>query len=176
MKIFSFLELLVLRWKSSNIAPFMEHPVYIFFNVENVFNLACWFSFYTSCPSFMFKTYLFLNFVCSTKEASIFFFLWSTIYLVFSMCKASWFLTAGFTLSLVTQNPFVKRLYSQSSTCSAKKATMLIWHPEKWSESLLIMICHCLQGFLARNILIVKTLGVPPRKHQYCFVFETTCP
>ena len=121
MKIFSFLELLVLRWKSSNIAPFMEHPVYIFFNVENVFNLACWFSFYTSCPSFMFKTYLFLNFVCSTKEASIFFFLWSTIYLVFSMCKASWFLTAGFTLSLVTQNPFVKRLYSQSSTCSAKK-------------------------------------------------------
>ena len=26
------------------------------------------------------------------------------------------------------------------------------------------------------NILIVKILGVPPRKHQYYSVFETICP
>ena len=145
---FSFWKLLVLHWKSSNIAPFMEHLVYIIYNVENVLNLACWFSFGTSCPNSVFKTFLFLNFVCSLTEASIFFFLWSTLYLVLSMWKVSWFLIVDFTLSLVTQIPRVKRLSSQSSRFPAKKATTLIWHPEKWPESWLILICHCLQGFL----------------------------
>ena len=63
----------------------MEYPVYIIFNVENVLDLACWFSFDTSCPNSMFKTYLFLNFVCSAKEASIFFFLWSSVYILFNV-------------------------------------------------------------------------------------------
>ena len=40
---------------------------------------------------FKFHAYLFLNFVRSAKEASIFFFLRNTLYLVFSMCKVSWF-------------------------------------------------------------------------------------
>ena len=144
---FSFWKRLVLHWKSSNIALFMEHPVYIIFNVENVLNLACWFSFDTSCPNSMFKTYLLLNFVCSAKEASIFFFLWITLYLVFSMCKVSWFLIVDFTLSRITQTR-VKRLYFQCYRCSAKEATILIWPLEKWLESLLILICHRLQGFL----------------------------
>ena len=47
------------------------------------------------------------------------------IYLVFSMCKVSWFLIVDFTLPLVTQTPPAKRLYSQSSRCSAKKAAIL---------------------------------------------------
>ena len=149
-KLFYFWKLLALEWKSSNIAPLREHPVYIIFNLCFSFsmNLACWFSFDSSCLNSMFKTYLFLNFMCSAKEASIFFFLWSTLYLLFSMCKVSWFLIVDFTLSLVTQTPRVKRLYSQSSRCSAKKATILIWHPEKWPESWLILIYHWLQGFL----------------------------
>ena len=67
-KIFSFRKLLVLHWKSSNIALFMKHPVYIIFNVENLLNLACWFSFDTSYPNSMFKTYLLLNFACSAKR------------------------------------------------------------------------------------------------------------
>ena len=58
--------------------------------------------------------YLFLNFGCSVKVASIFFFLWSTLYIVFSMCKVSWFLIVDFTLSLVTQTLRVKRFYSES--------------------------------------------------------------
>ena len=69
------------------------------------------------------------------------------IYLVFSMWKLSWFLIVDFTLSQITQIPPAKRLYSQSSRCSAKKAVILIWHPEKWPESWLIFICHGLQGF-----------------------------
>ena len=110
-KLFYFWKLLVLEWKSSNIAPLREHPVYIIFNLCFSFsmNLACWFSFDSSCLNSMFKTYLFLNFMCSAKEASIFFFLWSTLYLLFSMCNVSWFLIVDFTLSLVTQTPGVKR-------------------------------------------------------------------
>ena len=77
-----FWELLVHHWKSSNI---VKHPLYISFKVENVLNLACWFSFDTSCPNSMYKTYLFLNFGCSAKVASIFFFLWSTLYMVRSV-------------------------------------------------------------------------------------------
>ena len=146
--VFFFSKLLVLHWKSSNIAPFMEHPVYIIFKVENALNLACWFSYDTSYPNSMFKTCLFLNFACSLKEASIFFLLWSTLYKVFSMYKVAWFLIIDFTLSLVTQTPCVKRFYSQSSRCSAKETTILTGHPEKWPESWLILICHCLQGFL----------------------------
>ena len=110
MSFFSLWKLLVLHWKSSIIAPFMEHPVYIICNVENALNFACWFSFDTSCPNSMFKTYFFSKFVCCAKEASIFFFLWSTLYFAFSMCKVSWFLIVDFTLSLVTQTPRVKRL------------------------------------------------------------------
>ena len=74
-KTFSSWKLLVLHWKSSNIVSFTEQPVYIVFNVEIVLSLSCWFWFDTSCLNSMFKTYLFLNFICSTKEASIFFFL-----------------------------------------------------------------------------------------------------
>ena len=48
------------------------------------------------------------------------------------MYKVSRFLIVDFTLSLVTQTPRVKRFYSQSF---AKEATILIGHPEKWSES-----------------------------------------
>ena len=72
---FSSWKLLVLHSKSSNIASFTKQPIYIIFNAENVLSLACWFWFDTSCPNSMFKTYLFLNFMRSTKEASIFFFL-----------------------------------------------------------------------------------------------------
>ena len=121
----------------------------VIFNVWNALNLACWFSFDTSCPNSMFKTYLFLNFVYSAKMASIFFFSWSTLHLVFSTCKVSSFLIPDFTLSLVTQTLHAKRLYSQSSRCSAKEATILISHPNKWPKSWLILICHCLQRFLA---------------------------
>ena len=92
MKSFSFWKLLVLQWKSSNVAPFMEHPWNIIFSVEKVLNLACWFSFDTSCLNFMFKTYLFLNFACSAKKASIFFFLWNTLYSQFAKCLDSWLL------------------------------------------------------------------------------------
>ena len=66
-KIFSSWKLLVLHWKSSNIVSFTEQPVYIIFNVENVLSLSCWFWFDTSRLNSMFKTYLFLNFICSTK-------------------------------------------------------------------------------------------------------------
>ena len=124
----------------------------------------------------MFKTYFFLNFGSSAKETSIFFFLWSTLYRVLSMCKVSWFLIVNFTLSVVIQTLRVKRFYSQSRTCSAKEATILIGRPEKYPECWLIFICNCLQGFLMQNILIVKILGVLPRKHQYSSVLETTCP
>ena len=79
VKNFSFWKLLVLHWKRSIIAPFIEHTVCIIFKVENVLNLAFWFSFDTSCTSSMFKTFLFLHFVCPVKEASIFFFLWSRV-------------------------------------------------------------------------------------------------
>ena len=162
----------MLRWESSNIVPFMEHPVYIIFNVENVFNLPCWFSFDTSCPNSTFKTYLFLNFACSAKEASIFFFLRSTLYLVFSICKVSWFLIVDFILSLVIQTPGVKCLDSQSSRCSAKK--------QRYSYGTLK------NGLNLGWFCFVTAYEVPyvkytncensrPRKHQYCFVLETTC-
>ena len=41
---------------------------------------------------------------------------------------------------------------------------------------LLILICHCLKGFLTQNILVMEILGVTPRKHQYYFFLKTTCP
>ena len=61
--------MLALHWKISNIAPFIDHSVYIIFKVENVLNLACSFLFDTSCPNSMIKTYLSLNFGYSAREA-----------------------------------------------------------------------------------------------------------
>ena len=61
----------------------MEYHVYIIFKVENVLNLACWFSYDTSCPNSMFKIYFFFNCGCTAKEALLFFFLWSTLYKLF---------------------------------------------------------------------------------------------
>ena len=82
-------KLLVHHWKSSKIATFMEHPVYIIFKEENVLNLAFWFSFDTSCPNSKYKIYLFLNFGCSAKVASIFLFLWNNLYSIFNV-QNSW--------------------------------------------------------------------------------------
>ena len=94
----NFWKLLVHHWKSSNNAAFMEQPASIIFKVEDVLNLACWFSFDIICPNSMCKTYLFFNLGCSAKVASIFFFLWSTTYKVFSMWKVSWLLIVDFAL------------------------------------------------------------------------------
>ena len=127
----------------------------VIFNVWNALNLACWFSFDTNCPNSMFKTYLFLNFVCSAKKASIFFFLWSTLHLVFSMCKVSSFLIPDFTLSLVTQTLHAKRLYSQSSRCSAKEATILISHPNKWPKSWLIWFVTAYKDSLRKKTYLL---------------------
>ena len=96
----------MLQRKTSNIAPFVEHPVYSIFKVENILNLVSWFSFNTSC-----KTYLFL---CFTKEALILSFLWKTLYIALPICTVSWFLTVGFTLSLVAEILCVKRFYCES--------------------------------------------------------------
>ena len=140
--------------------------------------LLVWFSFDTSCPNSMFKTYLFLNFVCSAKEASIFFLLWSTLYLAFSMCKVSWFLIPNFTFSLVLlyhQTPLIKRLHYQSFRCSAKETTILTWHPEKWLNLGWFWFVTAYKDSLGKK-LIVKILGVPPRKYQYCFVLAATGP
>ena len=102
IKSFSFLETFGAPLeKSSNIAPFIEHTVYITFKVENALNLTCWFSYNTSSPNSTFKTYLFLNFGCSANKVPIFFFLWSTLNKVFSRCKVSWFLIVDLTLLLV---------------------------------------------------------------------------
>ena len=60
-------------------------PCIYHFRCRKCLDLGCWFSFDTSCPNSMFKTYLFLNFVCSAKEASIFFFLWSSVYILFNV-------------------------------------------------------------------------------------------
>ena len=106
VEIFFLWKLLVLHWKNSNAVPLMGHTVDSIFKLKNVLNLTCWFSFETSCPSSMFKNYLFLNFGCSVREAS--FFLWSALYTVFSTCKVFWYLTVDFTLSVVTQIPLVK--------------------------------------------------------------------
>ena len=85
-EVFSFWTFLVLDWKINKIAPFIEHLVYVIFKVEYVLILTGWFSFDTSYPRSMFKTYLFLNFECSTKEALIVFFSWSIIYVYYFQC------------------------------------------------------------------------------------------
>ena len=92
---------------------------------------------HTSCQNPICKTYLFLKFGCSTKKASIFFFLCNTLYIApyILIWKVPWYLSVDFSFSLVTQTPSVKRFYSQSSWCSATEATILIGHLEKWPES-----------------------------------------
>ena len=128
-------KLLVHHWKSSKIAPFLEHPVYIIFRVENVLDLACWFSSDTSCSNSMYKTYIFSWILGAPQKWHRYFSFCIFLYIVFSMFKVSWFLIADFTLTLVTQTLPLKRFYSQSFRCSAKEATILIGHPEKWPES-----------------------------------------
>ena len=104
----------------------MEYPVYVISKVKNFLNLACWFSFDTSCPNSMFKTYLFLNFRCSEKGHRYFSFC-EAPYIKCFQCKVSWFLIVGFTLSRVTQTPPVKRFHSLSVCKGSNNIDKALW-------------------------------------------------
>ena len=71
----------------------------------------------------------------SVKEASIFFYLVSALYITFSRSKVVGFVVVIFTFSLLTQIPCLKHFYCRRSWCSAKEATIYIEHPKKWPES-----------------------------------------
>ena len=112
-KIFSSWKLLVLYWKSSNIAPFMEH----IFNAENVLNLACWFLFDTSCLNSIFKTWI----LCAPrKRYQYFFFVEHRIFSIFNVLSV-WILDCWFYFETGYPNSTWKRLYSKSSRCSAQQ-------------------------------------------------------
>ena len=151
MKIFSFLELLVLCWKSSNIAPFMEHSVYIFFNVENVLNLACWFSFYTSCPSFMFKTYLFSNFwVLCERSIDIFLFGERSVYNIFKVQSAR-FRCCYFYFLTTYPNSMFKTFLLQKFLVFCQRSNNIDRAPKEVAWIFLVdfffFFFHCLGGF-----------------------------
>ena len=61
---------------------------------------------------------------------------------VFSIFNVQSVLILDFYFVTSYPNPRLKYLYSQSSRCSAKQTTILIWHPEEWPDSWLILICH----------------------------------
>ena len=60
----------VLREISSNIASFVEHPVYIIFKMSSVLILVFWFCFVTVYPKYMCKSHLFLKFLVLRKGSS----------------------------------------------------------------------------------------------------------
>ena len=126
-----FLKFQVLCEWSSDITSFVESNVCSILKVENVWNLVCWFSFDNSCPNFMSKSYLLLNFWVLfhvqilfaieflQRSIDIYIYFWSTLYIVVSTCKVSWFVIVAFTLSLVTQ-----------IICVIPRA--IFWVPEFW--------------------------------------------
>ena len=83
-----FRKFFVLRQRSSDIALFVEHPVYSIFKVENVLSFL---DFVTKTPKFHTKK-TFINSEnskCSTKEPVILLVLWNTLHVAFSKFEAS---------------------------------------------------------------------------------------
>ena len=132
------------HWKSSNIAPFMKHPVYITFKVQNVLNLACWFSFdhvnivghdltlaaQIPCTKLIFV----LEFwVLRESGIDIFLFVEHPIYSIFNV-QSVLILDCWFYFVTSYPNSTCKTFLFSKFRCSAKEATILIGHPEKWSE------------------------------------------
>ena len=80
------------------------------------------------------------NFRCSTKEAVLLLRLWSTVYIVFSKCKLSWFYLSYFTLTLLTESAYVKVICSWNLRSSVKEAALLFI---SWS-TLYVAILKCI--------------------------------
>ena len=87
-----FLKFWMLRERSSDIACFVEHPVYSSFKMYSVLILV----FYFDLPLLMQNVCLKVKFSWtsrrSAKQAVILLHSWSTLYIAFSKCKVSWFL------------------------------------------------------------------------------------
>ena len=75
----------------SDIASFVEHPVYSIFKMYSVLFLVFWFWFATVCPKCKYKSHLFLKFVVLRKGNIFIDSLLSTLYIAFSECMVGWF-------------------------------------------------------------------------------------
>ena len=131
----------------------MKHPADSIFKVENVLNLNSWFSFHTSCPSSLFKTYLFLSFwFLRERSINIFLFVehpvfvqsilvldcWFFFVTIFSNSvfskrnnnidrkswEMAWTLLVDFYLLLLTRIPYVKHTNCENYRSAAKEVSI----------------------------------------------------
>ena len=108
--------MLALHWKSSNIAPFIDHSAYSIFNVQSVLILDCWFYFASSYPNSTHKMFLFSMFQVFCKRS-------------IDIDRAPWkmvWILVDFDLSLLTRIPHVKHTNCENSRSAAKKASILL--------------------------------------------------
>ena len=128
-----FWKLFVHHWKSSNIAPFMKHPVYITSKWKMSWILL---DFYFTlivqipCTQFIFV----LEFwVLRESGIDIFLFVEHPIYSIFNV-QSVLILDCWFYFVISYPNSTCKTFLFSKFRYSAKEATILIEHPEKWSE------------------------------------------
>ena len=136
----------VLRERSS--ASFVEHSVYIIFKMHNVLFLVVLLWFATIYGSSIWNTYLIWKFwVLRERSIDNFLFVEQPINSIFN-AQSSLTLDCWFYFVTSYPNSMCKTFLFWSSTCSAKEATILIGHPEKWLKFYyLILICHSLREF-----------------------------
>ena len=113
----------VLLERSSDIASFVEHPVYSIFKMYSVMILNF---FYFNLLLLIQSACVKVNFqVLRERSSDIASFVEHPVYSIFKM-QSVLILVVLFDLSLFTQSVCIKDIYSQNFRCSAKEAAILL--------------------------------------------------
>ena len=126
--------------RRSDVASFVDHPVYSIFKMYSVLILVFYFDLPLFTQKACVKVTYFWNFWCSAKEAVLLLCSWNTLHVAFPKCKVSLFYFFYFSLPLLTESVYVKANFPWNFRCSSKEAVILLL---SWS-TLYIAFSKCI--------------------------------
>ena len=169
----------MLRERSSDIASFVEHHVYSNFKMYSLLILVFYFYLPLFTQNVSVKVVYSWTFRCSTKEAVILPYSWSTLYIAFQNVKVPDSVVA-FDLLLFTQTVCIKAFILEILSAPRRKQWYCFFHGAPWIWHFQNVYCPDFSFFLfwfatihpkymCINNFLKKILSTSLKKQRCCF-------